>query len=121
MSYQVGAFCYASLADAGSAACASFAPVTSIVNGGASITTISCQSATDAGALNLMSVTNPTDGSSGMSVRAVTQYVAYQPCQEAKYWEAGFTIVGAVLGLVCISVPLWRFCNWLVWGRGESA
>ena len=120
MSYQVGAFCYASLADAGSAACASFAPVTSIVNGGASITTVSCQSSTDAGALNLMIVTNPTDGSSGMSVRAVTQYIVYQPCQEAKYWDAGFTVGGYVLALLCVCVPLWRFTKWLGWGRGAE-
>lgn len=118
MSHQVGSFCYASLADAGMAACSNFAPVTTIVAG--AVSTVSCESATPTGALNLKLVSTPIDGTAS-TTKTITQPLAYLDCQHQQYWDAGLIIFGYTLALVATCWPLWKFANYLGWGRGSES
>lgn len=120
MSYQVGAACYATLVDAGTAACAAYAPVSQLVQDGAIIRTVSCSGAdVSTGALNLNITSTPVDGSAASSV-VVQQALAFSDCQEPAWREAGEAIASALLGLWLVIYVGKKIIDTINWGRGES-
>jgi hypothetical protein len=121
MSYQVGAACYGTLVDAGIAACAQYSPVSTLVQDGAVIRTVSCSGADPStGALNLTITSTPVDGSLGTSA-TVQQAITYSECQQFAYIEAAEVVFGAVLGLWVIWYGGYKVLSLLHWGRGDNA
>lgn len=120
MSYQVGAACYATLVDAGTAACAAYAPVSQLVQDGAVIRTVSCSGAdASTGALNLTITSTPVDGSASSSA-VVQQAITYSDCQQFAWVQAGETVIAALLGLVLVIYCGKLIINTLNWGRGDT-
>ena len=121
MSYQVGAACYATLVDAGTAACAAYAPVSQLVQDGAVIRTVSCSGAdSSTGALNLNITSTPVGGGAS-SVTVVQQSIAYPDCQQGAWLQAGEAIAASLLGLwVCIYVGK-KIIDTINWGRGDAS
>lgn len=115
MSYQVGLACYADLSGAGAAACAAFAPVTSILSDG-SISTASCSSSDATGALILQVAT--VGATTSTTFRTLP--VAFQPCQYGDYVDAGLTIFVALLVLWAALYPFKRIIDFLGWSRGSD-
>lgn len=121
MSYQVGAACYATLVDAGTAACAAYAPVSQLVQDGAVIRTVSCTSADPlTGALNLHISSSPIDGSTATSA-SVQQAITFPDCQQFAWVEAAEVLFAACLGLWAVCYGGYKILELLRWGRGESA
>lgn len=120
MSYQVGAACYATLVDAGTAACAAYAPVSQLVQDGAVIRTVSCSGA-DAvtGALNLNITSTPVDGGTA-STTAVQQAITYPDCQQFAYVDAAKVVFASGLGLWVVIYGGKKLIETINWGRGES-
>jgi len=120
MSYQVGAACYATVVDAGGAACAAYAPVSTLVHDGAAVRTVSCTSADpSSGALNLQISTTPVDGSPG-TVSTVSQPIAFPPCTQADYVLAAETIVAALLAAWVVVWGVNEVRKYIDWSRGDS-
>ena len=120
MSFQVGAVCFATVVDAGAAACAQYQPVSTLVQDGAVIRTVSCSSADPVtGALNLTISSTPVDGSQG-AVGTVQQAISFSDCQQAAYVQAASVIFASALG---VWVVVWcgkKLIETINWGRGES-
>lgn len=120
MSYQVGAACYATVVEAGGAACAAYAPVSTLVLDGAAVRTVSCTSADPStGALKLQISTTPVDGSAGTST-VVSQSIAFPECTQGDYVAAAEIIFGAVLAAWALVWGLNAVRRYLDWSRGES-
>lgn len=120
MSYQVGAACYATLVDAGTAACAAYAPVSQLVQDGAVIRTVSCSGADlSTGALNLTITSSPVDGSPATTA-FVQQAITYPDCQQFAWVDAAETVFGACLGLWAVIWCGKKLIKTINWGRGES-
>lgn len=120
MSYQVGLFCYSNLSEAGQAACVSFSPVSSMIDSGKYLRTISCQSASPiTGALQLRVITTPLDGSGMTSTSTVEQSIAFPECQYQKYVDASEIIVGALLACIFSAYGLWKIRSILNWSRSD--
>lgn len=120
MSYQVGAACYATLVDAGTAACAAYAPVSQLVQDGAVIRTVSCSGAdSSTGALNLTITSSPVDGSPSSSA-VVQQSITYPDCQQFAWVEAAEVIFASGLGLWAVIWCGKKIIETINWGRGES-
>lgn len=120
MSYQVGAACYATLVDAGTAACAAYAPVSQLVQDGAVIRTVSCSGAdATTGALNLSITSTPVDSGPGSTV-IVQQAITYSDCQQFAYVDAAKVIFASALGLWCVIWCGKKLIETINWGRGES-
>jgi hypothetical protein len=120
MSFQVGAACFATVVDAGAAACAQYAPVSTLVQDGAVIRTVSCSSAdTTTGALNLNISSTPVNGSSA-STATVQQSITFPGCQQAAYVQAASVIFGSALGLWSVIWCGKKLIETINWGRGES-
>lgn len=97
MSYQVGAACYATVVDAGGAACTAYAPVSTLVSDGAILRTASCSSVdSTTGALNLQITSTPVDGTASTTA-IVSQTISYPACIQADYILAGEIVAGALL------------------------
>lgn len=108
MSYQVGVACYATAADAGAAACAQYTPVTTMVENGAVIRTVSCSTAdSTTGALKLQITSTPVDGSPSTTV-FVSHPIAFADCMWPKFAEAGVVVFGMLLGIYC-TVKAWNY------------
>lgn len=121
MSFQVGAACFATVVDAGAAACAQYQPVSSLVQDGAVIRTVSCSSADiTTGALNLTVSSTPVDGSTGATAITVQQAITFPDCQQAVYVQAAQVIFGACLGLWSVIYCGKKLIETINWGRGES-
>lgn len=120
MSFQVGAACFATVVDAGAAACAQFQPVSTLVQDGAVIRTVSCSSADPmTGALNLNISSTLVDGSATSAV-AVQQSITFSSCQHAIYVQAASVVFGSVLGLWSVIWCGKKVIETINWGRGES-
>jgi hypothetical protein len=120
MSYQVGAACYATVVDAGAAACAQYQPVSTLVQDGAVIRTVSCSSADPTtGALNLNISSTPVGGSPGTSA-TVQQAITFPDCQQFAYVQAAQVIFGSLLGLWAVIWCGKKMIDIINWGRGES-
>lgn len=120
MSYQVGVACYATIVDAGSAACAAYAPVSMLVQGGAAVRTVSCTSADPiTGALNLQISTSPVDGS-GITSALISHPIAFPECIQGDYFAAGEVIFSAVLAGWALIWGVNAVRSYLDWSRGES-
>lgn len=121
MSFQVGAACFATVVDAGAAACAQYQPVSTLVQDGAVLRTVSCSSADPStGALNLNITSTPVDGSASSSA-IVQQAISFSDCQEAAYVQAASIYFGAALGLWAVIWCGKKVIETINWGRGESA
>lgn len=121
MSYQVGAACYATLVDAGAAACAQYAPVSTLVHDGAVIRTVSCSSADPTtGALNLHISSTPADGSDATTEITVQQAITFSDCQQFAWVDAAEVIFASGLGLWAVIYGGKKLLEVLHWGRGES-
>lgn len=119
MSYQVGAACYATVVDAGGAACAAYAPVSTLVSNGAILRTVSCTSAdSTTGALNLQITSTPVDGSA-TTTAIISQVISYSHCTQADYVAASELIVGALLAVWASLYGLNEIRKYLNWSRGE--
>jgi hypothetical protein len=139
MSYQVGKACYASKADAGSAACVAFSPVTTIVPGvhlpetvcdlhGCTTTytvsptyirTVSCQNADQNGALNLSVIATEVNSSVPFQSSTVSQVISFPACEQQDYVFAAQSIFGALL-VVWVSVYCLNYIRkFLDWSRGD--
>lgn len=120
MSYQVGAACYATVVDAGVAACAAYAPISNLVSNGAVIRTISCTSA-DAvtGALNLRVTSTPISGGAS-TVTQVKQVISYSPCVQGDYVAAGELIFASVLTVWAAAYGVNAIRRYLDWARGDG-
>lgn len=120
MSYQVGAACYATIVDAGGAACAQYAPVSGVVENGAVVRTVSCTSVDlTTGALNLQITSTPVDGSPS-STRTVAQSISYPPCIYSDYVQAAEVIFGSVLAVWAAIYGIQKIRGLLNWSRGET-
>jgi len=120
MSYQVGFACYATVVDAGGAACSNFSPVTTMVSDGSVVRTVSCSSADpNTGALNLRVVSSPVDGSPS-TVTTVSQVISYPDCVYGDFVVAGEAIFAAILGAWALIYGANLVRNYLDWSRGES-
>lgn len=118
MSYQVGAFCFASLGDSGAAACSRFVPVSSV--DGVSLRTVSCESSDPVtGALNLKISVSPLDGSAS-SYSAISQQIAFSDCQESQYWEAFSIFAGVIITAWALVWCGWKVASFLGFSRGEQ-
>lgn len=121
MSYQVGSACYATVVEAGGAACAAFTPVTSLVLDGSAVRTVSCTSAdSSTGALHLQITSTPVDGSAGTTA-VVSQSISYPDCMQADYVAAGEVIAGALLAAWAGIYGLQAIRNYLNWARGDNS
>lgn len=120
MSYQVGAACYATVVDAGAAACAQYAPVSTLVQDGAVIRTVSCTSVDPVtGALNLSIASTSVDGALN-STTTVQQQITFPNCQQFAYMDAAKVVFGALLGLWVVVYCGKKLIEVINWGRGES-
>ena len=120
MSYQVGAFCFATAADAGAAACARFEPVTSIVDSGATVRSVSCESFDiSTGALNLEITSSPVAGGSS-TYSTISQQIAFAPCQESVYLDAAEAISGLVLAAYFSAWGMLKIIQFLGVFRGSA-
>lgn len=120
MSFQVGSACYATVVDAGVAACAQYAPVSTLIQDGAVIRTVSCSSAdATTGALNLNISSTPVDGSAG-TVATVQQAITYADCQQFAWVQAAEVVFAALLGLWAVCYAGYKIISLLRWGRGDS-
>ncbi len=120
MSYQVGAACFATVVEAGGAACAAYAPVSTLVENGAVVRTVSCTSADQTtGALRLQITSTAVDGSPGTST-IVSQLISYPDCREGDYVAAAEILVGATLACWATVWGLNAIRNFLDWSRGEA-
>lgn len=119
MSYQVGAACYATVVDAGVAACAAYTPVSTLVSNGAVIRTISCTSA-DAvtGALKLQVTSTPVSGGAS-TITQVKQVISYSPCVQGDFVAAGELIFASVLTAWAALYGVNAIRRYLDWSRGE--
>ena len=119
MAFQVGASCYATAVDAGSAACASYGQVSHLVADGGIVRTVSCTAVDpSSGALSMQIVSTPVDGSPSTTAY-VSQLVAFPACIQTDYVAAFEVIFGALLAL---AVMVWgpvQIMRFLGWGRGE--
>lgn len=130
MSYQVGSACYATLADAGAAACVLFTPVSSVsvVSKTTTIKTITCKSSSSSGVLNLLVSTNDsTISANGLtysyksSTLLVPQTISYQLCTEGDYLVAFELIIGSVLSFWAV-IYCWNLIrNFLDSSRGDQS
>ncbi|MDK6078350.1 hypothetical protein [Massilia varians] len=121
MSYQVGAACYATVVDAGAAACAQYAPVSSLVQDGAVIRTVSCSSADPtSGALFLHISSTPSDGLGQTTSVTVKQSISFPDCQQSAYVQAAQVVFGACLGLWSVIWCGKKILELLNWGRGDN-
>ncbi len=117
MSYQVGLSCYATVPDAGQAACASFVPVSSI--NGDVLTSITCESAdSSSGALNLHVVLTSLS-SGGSSFSTVQEIPAFPSCVNGDYLAASEQITGALLSFSVVVWGAWKVVSYLRWNRGD--
>lgn len=120
MSFQVGSACYATVVDAGVAACAQYAPVSNLVQDGAVIRTVSCTSAdATTGALNLNISSSPVDGSPG-TIAIVQQAITFPDCQQFAWVQAAEVYFAACLGLATVCYCGYKIISLLRWGRGDS-
>lgn len=120
MSYQVGAACYATLSDAGVAACAQYNPVSRLVQDGAVIRTVSCSGADPStGALNLIITSTPVDGSASTTA-TVHQSIAYPACQQSAWVDAAEVVFSSALGLWSVIYGAKKLLELLHWGRGDT-
>lgn len=121
MSFQVGSACYATVVDAGVAACAQYEPVSTLIQDGAVIRTVSCSSAdATTGALILNISSTPVDGSAG-TVATVHQAITYADCQQFAWVQAAEVVFAALLGLWAVCYGGYKIISLLRWGRGDSA
>ena len=108
MSYQVGVACFATMAGAGSATCSQFTPITSLVENGAVIRTVSCSSADPTtGVLNLQISSTPVDGSPSTITHA-SQPVTFADCLWPHYVNGGLQVFAVLLGIV-VTVKAWGY------------
>lgn len=120
MSYQVGAACYATPVDAGTAACAAYAPVSQLVQDGAVIRTVSCSGADQTtGALILNVTSSPVDGSAS-TVQSVHQSMTFADCQQFAWVQAAEVVFASLLGLFVVIYCGKKLIDTINWGRGES-
>jgi hypothetical protein len=117
MALQVGGSCYATVVDAGAAACAEYnqAGFMDATN----IYTTTCTSANaTTGVLNLSVIT--TKISTNVStVKALTVSPAYPPCNEPAHLAAYETIFGGVLALFAICYGGYKVISFLGYSRGS--
>lgn len=119
MSYQVGAACYATVVDAGAAACAAYSPVSQLVEDGAVVRTVSCSTADlYTGALNLTITSTPVGGSPSYS-STVQQSITYADCQQFAYMAALEVIFASLLGLWVVIYSGKKLIQIINWGRGN--
>ena len=120
MSYQVGSYCYATPADAGTATCSRFSPVSVVSSAGTHIISTSCESVNaETGAL-LLRVATSEISSGAVSYQTVEQLPAYFPCQEQELWNFWLSLLP--LALVAI-IPLgtWYVIHkFMISHRGEN-
>jgi len=120
MSYQVGGACYATTVEAGAAACAAYAPVSTLVEDGAVIRTVSCLSAdTSSGSLNLQVSSTPISGGAS-STSTVQQQIAFPECRQQDYVVAGEVVFAAILAAWVGCWGLWKITTFLNWSRGDA-
>jgi hypothetical protein len=114
VSYQVGKYCYATVPDAGLAACAQYLPVSQLVPGGGAVKTVSCAGADAAtGALQLFVTTSPTDLTASTVEGPIPHGLAYMPCQDESYVNAGLAIFAAFLAVAASAFGLWMIFQWI--------
>lgn len=121
MSYQVGAACYATVVDAGGAACAAYAPLSTLVSNGAILRTVSCTSAdSSTGALNFQITSTPVDGSA-TTTAIISQVISYPSCTQSDYLAASEIVIGAVLAVWASVYGLNEIRKYLGWSRGDAS
>lgn len=114
MSYQVGASCYPTVADAAVAACAAYSP-TSSTSGGSSVLSASCDHA-EGSNLILRVVSSPIDGSLQTS-KFISQTFSYPDCVQADYVAAGELVFAAILLSWSLIFGLNKIRSYLDWSR----
>jgi hypothetical protein len=119
MSYQVGWACFATLQDAGTAACTQFAPVTSFTGGGQNISTASCLYSGADGTLQLKISTAPITGGVPV-VTSVALPAAYQQCLYPDFVDAGLLIFVALLTVWATTYGMRKIISFLNWSRGDE-
>lgn len=120
MSYQVGAACYTTPGYAGGAACAAFTPVTSFIQDGSAVRTVSCLSAdSQSGALNLQISTKPVDGPEVIAY--VSQSFAFPECNNNYLIKSSFAMVGLAITTFMLVYVFWKFSSYLSHGRADDA
>jgi hypothetical protein len=121
MSYQVGSACFATVVEAGGAACAAFAPVSTLVSNGTVLRTVSCSSADlSTGALNLQITSTPVDGSA-TTTATISQVISYPDCKQADYVAAGEVILGALLAAWALCYGPYAVTRLLNSSRGDAS
>jgi len=112
MSYQVGDSCYATVADAGVAACALYVPQSHLTNNGTAVHTLSCSGVDASGALLLQVLSARVNGGSVVS-NTVAISPQYPECIQQQKVDASLSLFGAVLGLVALAYAAWQVKAWL--------
>lgn len=121
MSYQVGAACYATVVDAGSAACAAYAPVSTLIQDGTVVRTVSCFSAdASTGALNFQISSTPVDGSAS-TIATVSQAISFPVCSQGDYVAAAEVVAAAMLAAWAAAYGLNAIRRYIDWSRGEAS
>lgn len=119
MSYQVGWACFATLQDAGTAACTNFIPTTGFTGGGLYITNASCQFAGSDGSLQIKLSTALVSG--GVPVTSFVNFPqTYQRCQYQDFVDAGLLIFSALLTAFFMWWGLYQIYKLLHWSRGDN-
>lgn len=97
MSFQVGAFCYATSVDAGRAACSQFQNVSSLSP--TQVQTVSCSGVDPASGSLLLNISSVDVGTGASSVQVVAQQISFPPCVQQDYLDALEYCAGGVLTL----------------------
>lgn len=116
MSLQVGAFCYATPADAGRAACSQFQNVSSVSGG--TVQTVSCSGSDSFG--NLFLSVSSVSVSGASSVQVVSQQVSFPPCVQQDYVDALEVVAGSILAVWVLIYTGHKILGLLGWSRGDG-
>jgi hypothetical protein len=115
---QVGSYCFATPADAGPHACASFVPVSHV--DGSTLTSVGCSAANADGSLTMFR--SSVDMPSGVETRgAFTLTPDYPACVQMDYVAAAEAVAGPMLAVAVICWGAWKFISFLGWGRGDGS
>ena len=118
MSLQVGAFCYATPADAGRAACSQWQPVVNV--SGNIIKSVTCYDINAVnGALFLRVATTDTSIPS-TTFQNVSHLLSYPACVEQDYLVAAEIVIAGLLALYVTWLCGWKILSYLGWTRGEN-
>lgn len=116
MSFQVGASCFATAADAGRAACSQFPPVASI--SGDTVKTVSCSGSDGTSGALVLDIVSTASGVTTTST--ISQPVTFGPCVQSDYVDAAEVVAGAALAVWAVWYGGKKVLQMLNWSRGSE-